>query len=83
MRSKTLRCKYALKIACRITKQVLGNSPSSACLAENVRPQQQNGLFFSTKSNFERSIVNHIDAVHDVEPLALTPTPESESVRFW
>ena len=54
--SKALRCKYALK-TCRIKKQVTVNSPASASFAENVRPKQQNDLF-STKSNFERSIVN-------------------------
>ena len=57
VRSKALRCKYALKIACEIKKHVLGNSPSSASFAENVRPKQQNVLF-STKYDVERIIVN-------------------------
>ena len=38
-----------IKIACGIKKQVLGNPPSSASFAENVRPNKQNGPF-STKS---------------------------------
>ena len=87
VRSKALRCKCALNIACEIEKQVLGNPSSSASFAENFRPKQHNGLF-STKSHVERSIVNQTGAVHDVEPcsvnsdsgvgvgmILVTPTP--------
>ena len=79
---------YALKIACEIKKQVLGNPPSSASFAENVRPKQQNDLF-STNPNVDRSIVNQTGAVHDVESYSVnsdfgvgvgkvlvTPTPQ-------
>ena len=88
MRSKALRCKYALKIACGIKKQVLGNPPSSASFAKNVRKKKHHNGLFSTKSNVERSIVNQTGAVHDVEPcsvnsdsgvgvekILVTPTP--------
>ena len=70
VRSKALHCKYALKIACGIKKQVLGNPPFSASFAENVRPKQKM-FFFSTKSNVERSIVNQTGAVHGVEPCSV------------
>ena len=70
MRSKPLRCKYALKITCGIKKQFLEIPLSSVSFTENVRPKQQNDLF-STKSNVERSIVKQTGAVHDVEPCSV------------
>ena len=75
-------CKYALKITCIIKKHVLGNSPSSASFAENVRPKQQNDFF---RQNLISSTVLSIKQVQcmTLSHAALTPTPQSESVRFW
>ena len=83
VRSKALRCKYALKLTCGIKNQVLGNPPSSASFAETVRPKQQNSLS-STKYYVERSIVNQTTVqCMTLSHAVLNPTPESESVRLW